>query len=262
MTNNILTVHEYTKQYLEVLIKEFPDVSFSIVDERTIEARFKDNLGRLSVDNAYLTYQSNPDSLQQIMVSYITSLRSAFAQTDSPAKNNIVPVIKPHSYLNMTTHEGGPKVNPGVYEIYNDELVILYAMDLPNNVRGLSESDLTDLGIARESLLEISMNNLMKIIPEIQVKGGNGLFMVMAGGTYESSLIFHHEIICKDNFKVNGDLVIAIPNRDVLLVTGSNDTQNIAKVAAIANQMFSENNYPISPYLFKEVDNKWQKWSQ
>lgn len=262
MTNNILTVHEYTKQYLELLIKEFPDVSFSIFDERTIEARFKDNLGRLSVDNAYIAYQSNPDSLQQIMASYITSLRSAFAQADAPAAGNIIPVIKPHSYLNMTTHEDGPPINPGVYDIYNDELVILYAIDLPNNVRGISESDLTNLGIARESLLEIAMNNLMKIIPGIQVKGGNGLFMVMAGGTYESSLFLHHEIICKDNFKVDGELVIAIPNRDVLLVTGSNDTQNIAKVAAIANQMFSENNYPISQYLFKEVDNKWQKWAQ
>jgi uncharacterized protein YtpQ (UPF0354 family) len=262
MTNNILTVHEYTKQYLEVLIKEFPDVSFSIVDERTIEARFKDNLGRLSVDNAYLAYQSNPDSLQQIMASYITSLRSAFAQADEPTANNIVPVIKPHSYLNMTTHEGGPKVNPGVYEIYNDELVILYAMDLPNNVRGLSESDLTTLGITKESLLEIAVNNLVKMLPEVQVKGGNGLFMVMAGGNYESSLILHLDLIHEDNFKVNGDLVIAIPNRDILLVTGSNDTQNIAKVAAIANKMFTENNYPISPSLFKLINNKWQKWAQ
>lgn len=262
MTNNILTVQEYTKQYQEVLIKEFPDVSFSMFDERTIEARFKDNLGRLSVDNAYIAYQSNPDSLKQIMASYINSLRSAFAQADTASAGNIVPVIKPHSFLNMTTHEGGPKVNPGVYDIYNDELVILYAMDLPNNVRGVSESDLTNLGIARESLHVMSINNLVNLIPEIQVKGGNGLFMVMAGGTYESSLILHLDLIHEDNFKVNGDLVIAIPNRDVLLITGSNDTQNIAKVATIANQMFSENNYPISPFLFKLKDNKWQKWAQ
>jgi uncharacterized protein YtpQ (UPF0354 family) len=196
------------------------------------------------------------------MASYITSLRSAFAQADEPTANNIVPVIKPHSYLNMTTHEGGPKVNPGVYEIYNDELVILYAMDLPNNVRGLSESDLTTLGITKESLLEIAVNNLVKMLPEVQVKGGNGLFMVMAGGNYESSLILHLDLIHEDNFKVNGDLVIAIPNRDILLVTGSNDTQNIAKVAAIANKMFTENNYPISPSLFKLINNKWQKWAQ
>lgn len=261
MTNNILPVHEYTKQYHEVLVKEFPDVSFSILDERTIDARFNGQLARLSVDNAYIAYQSNPDSLQQIMASYITSLRSAFAQADTASAARIIPVIKPHSYLNMTIHPGGPKINPGVYDIYNDELVILYAIDLPSNVRGITESDLTKFGIKRESLLEIAMNNLMKILTGIQVKGGNGLFMVMAGGTYESSLFLHHGIINNENFKVNGELVIAIPNRDVLLVTGSNDTQNIAKVATIANQMFSENNYPISPYLFKEVDNKWQKWA-
>jgi uncharacterized protein YtpQ (UPF0354 family) len=262
MTNNLLTVHEYTKQYLQVLTKEFSHVSFSMVDERTIEARFKDNLGRLSVDNAYIAYQSDPDSLQQIMASYITSLRSAFSQADTASAGNIIPVIKPHSYLNMTTYEGGPKVNPGVYEIYNNELIILYAMDLPNNVRGLSESDLTDLGITRESLHVTGINNLVNMLTEIQVKGGNGLFMVMAGGTYESSLILHLDLIHKDNFKVHGDIIIAIPNRDVLLITGSNDTQNVAKVATIANQMYSENNYPISPFLFKLIDNKWQKWVQ
>lgn len=262
MTNNVLPVHEYTKQYAEVLTKEFPNVSFSIVDERTIDARYSDNLIRLSVDNAYLAYQSNPDSLPQIMANYITSLRSAFNQADNITADKIVPVIKPLSYLNMTTHAGGPRINPGLHEMYNDEFVIMYALDLPNNLRGLEESNLTTFGITKESLLEISINNLMKIIPGIQVKGGNGLFVVMAGGTYESSLILHHEIIHKDNFKVNGELVIAIPNRDILLVTGSDDAQNIAKAAAIANKMFTENNYPISPYLFKEVDYKWQKWAQ
>jgi uncharacterized protein YtpQ (UPF0354 family) len=262
MTNNILPVHEYTKQYAEVLIKEFPNVSFSIIDERTIDARYSDNLIRLSVDNAYIAYQSNPDSLPQIMANYITSLRSAINQVDEVTADKIVPVIKPLSYLNMTTHAGGPKINPGIYETYNDEFMIMYALDLPVNVRGIGESDLTTLGITRESLLEISINNLMKIIPGIQVKGGNGLFMVMAGGTYESSLILHHDIIHKDNFKVNGELVVAIPNRDILLVTGSNDTENLAKAAAIANKMFAENNYPISSYLYKEVDYKWQKLAQ
>jgi uncharacterized protein YtpQ (UPF0354 family) len=247
---------------MEVLTKEFPDVSFSIVDERTIHARYSANLLQLSVDNAYLAYQSNPGSLQQIMASYIASLRSAFAQPHQVTANNIVPVIRPLSYLNLTMREGGPKVKPGVHEMYNDELVIMYAVDLPANVRGLDEDDLATLGIRKESLLEISINNLMNILPQVQVKGGNGLFMVMAGGTYESSLILHHDIICEDNFKVNGELVIAIPNRDILLVTGSNDTQNIAKVAAIANKMFTENNYPISPFLYKSINNKWEKWAQ
>jgi uncharacterized protein YtpQ (UPF0354 family) len=258
---NVLPVHEYTKQYLEVLTKEFPDVSFSMVDERTIHARYSDNLAQLSVDNAYLAYQSNPGSIQQIMASYITSLRSAFGKTDEATAQNIVPVIRPQSYINLTTHEGG-RVKPSVHEMYNDELVIMYAIDLPNNVRGIEESDLTKLGIAKESLLEVAMNNLMNILPQIQVKGGNGLFMVMAGGTYESSLILHHDIICEDNFKVNGELVIAIPNRDILLVTGSNDTQNVTKVAAIANKMFAENNYAISPLLYKRINNKWEKWAQ
>ena len=261
MTNTILPVHEYTKLYHEVLVKEFPDISFSILDERTIDARFKDQLARLSVDNAYLAYQSNPDSLQQIMASYITSLRSAFAQADTASAGNILPVIKPKSFLNASANMGGPAVSPGVHEMYNDELVILYAMDLPNNVRGLSESDLTDLGIARESLFEISINNLVNLIPTFQVKGGNGLFMVMAGGTYESSLILHPDTIHEDNFKVNGELVIAIPNRDVLLVTGSNDMPNVTKVVAIADKMFKENNYPISPFLYKRIDNKWQRWT-
>lgn len=261
MTNNILPVHEYTKQYFDVLVKEFPDVSFSILDERTIDARYSDNLARLSVDNAYLAYQSNPGSLQQIMASYITSLRSAFNQADSVTADKIIPVIKPLSYLNMTTQPGGPNVNLGLHEMYNDELVIMYAIDLPNNVRGIRESDLTALGITKESLLELAINNLMNVLQKIEVKGGNGLFMVMAGGNYESSLILHDGIIHEDNFKVNGELVIAVPNRDILLVTGSNDMPNVAKVTAIADKMFKESNYPISPFLYKRIDNKWQRWT-
>lgn len=145
------------------------------------------------------------------MASYITSLISAFTQADTTSAGNIVPVIKPKSFLNASANMGGPAVSPGIHEMYNDELVILYAMDLPNNVRGLSESDLTTLGIAKESLLEVSINNLVNLLQNIQVKNSNGLFMVMAGGTYESSLILHPGVIHEENFKVMPNLVKITP---------------------------------------------------
>jgi uncharacterized protein YtpQ (UPF0354 family) len=175
---------------------------------------------------------------------------------------NIVPVIKPVSFLNAATNMGAPTDSLGIHEMYNDELVVLYAADLPNNVRGIKESDLTSLGITKESLREIAINNLAKLLANIQVKGGNGLFMVIVNGNYESSIILLDDVIHQKNFQVNGDLVVAIPNRDILLITGSDDTQNVARVAAITNKMFTENNYPISPYLFKRMDGKWEKWSQ
>ena len=47
--------------------------------------------------------------------------------------------------------------------------------------------------------------------------------MLKAGGDYEASLLLFDDIWRDGQVKVDGDIVVAVPAKDVLLVTGSNN---------------------------------------
>ncbi|WP_143017696.1 hypothetical protein [Riemerella columbipharyngis] len=58
------------------------------------------------------------------------------------------------------------------------------------------------------------------------------------------------DIWSKEHFDVKGDIVVGIPARDVLLVTGSEDTENLVKMRKIAADIFETGAHIITDSLF------------
>lgn len=253
---------DFTQQYLNSLKTKFPEVEFSINDDSTIQSKFQENKIRISVDNAYREYQLEQGSLQQILNKYILVASELFYPKDKIEITRIVPIIKPISFLDDIKNEakiiGATKDVEGVYKKYNDQLIIVYAEDTKNSIKYLTHDDLKDLQINSDSLQTIAVRNLDRLLTSIQKKGNNGVYMIVAGGDYEASIILLSDILNKNNFEVKGDLVIAIPNRDMLLVTGSNDEEGIQKIIGLATKTYQTGNYPVSQYLYKWTGNKFE----
>ncbi len=87
----------------------------------------------------------------------------------------------------------------------------------------MTHDDIKSLSIREDSIKQIAVRNLDNLLLSIQRNGGNGLYMLTAGGDYEASIILLDNVLTKSSLPIDGDFVIAIPNRDVLLITGSND---------------------------------------
>jgi uncharacterized protein YtpQ (UPF0354 family) len=137
-----------------------------------------------------------------------------------------------------------------VWEEYNSELLIFYAEDTPKTIRYLSDSDLRSLGLSRKELRRLGIRNLLSMLPSIELHGEDGVFMMTAGGDYEASLILADSIWDSGQVKVDGDVVVAIPSRDLLLICGSRHAAAIAKVREMATKMASESPYRLTPTLF------------
>jgi len=119
---------------------------------------------------------------------------------------------------------------------------------------------INNLNIGRDYLLRLSIDNLNSILPEINRLGGNGTYGITAGGNFEASLILTNDIWTKENFPVDGEFVIAISNRDLLFITGSNHKTEIEKIKKIAAESYNTGDHPISPYLFKWNGNRFEKF--
>ena len=261
---NFVTVREFTIKYFDSLSNRFPSSKFQIVDDSTIISKFNDKKIRISVDNAYREYQAEPDSLQKVIRKYLTVTSELFELRGKINIDRIVPIIKPVEYLNdirsVAKKMGGGKDVEGVYEKYNDQLIIAYAEDTKNSIRYLTHDDLKTLAINEDSIRKIAINNLDKLLTSIQRKGGDGVFMLTAGGDYETSLILLSDILNNESLPVNGDFVIAIPNRDMLLITGSNDKAGISKIKVAAAKTFARGDHQVSEYLYKWNGTKFEKY--
>jgi uncharacterized protein YtpQ (UPF0354 family) len=120
-----------------------------------------------------------------------------------------------------------------VYEDFNDDLIVLYAEDSPKNIRYFSPDDLAKAQIDRKDLRNLACENLKRLLPKIEQHGASGLYMLGAGGDYEASLLLFDSIWSGLKEAVRGDVVVAIPSRDVLVVTGSEDAEGIQKMKKI-----------------------------
>lgn len=257
----LMTYEEFAKVYLDSLRKKHPDVRFELSSDLTITSKKGDLDYTHYIDNAYNAYKAEPDSGKDVISRYIASTTDLYAPKGKVNTANIVPVIKPIEYLdeiNSLNNDG--KAFPMITEKYNDQLIIAYAEDSKNSIKYLTEDDFKTLSIPRDSLNSIALRNLDKIIPNIQRQGENGLYMITAGGDYEASLILLVSIWTRENFPVEGEFIIAIPNRDLLMVTGSNNKNGINKIKEIVEDSYKTGNYQVSEYLYKWTGKRFEKY--
>lgn len=180
--------------------------------------------------------------------------------------DQIVPVIKSANYAlaieqQVSKQIGTEKTLSLVYEKYNDQLIIVYAIDLQSGTAYLNQSNLENLHIHKDSLRPLAIRNLDRILTtKIELQGKDGKYMFTSGGDYEASMILLDHLWTKEKIKIDGDFVIAIPNRDLLLITGSDDKAGILKIKNMASSYWKERNYPVSEFLFKRNGTTFEKF--
>lgn len=231
----VLSEQEFTKIYLDSLNQAYANVRFEIVNDMTIKASYNGKELTKYLYNAYKEYESNPKSLSDILKKHISVSASLFNDKKAIRKENIIPIVKPIEYLDelrRLSKENGEEKEPWVvYENYNEELIIVFGEDTENSIEYFSLEKFAELNINKDTLLEFSVKNLQRILPEIEKNNENSLYMLVTGGDIESSLILLPNLWSKQNFDIKGDIVVSIPNKDVIFITGSENKTELKKNA-------------------------------
>ncbi|MDR3286006.1 MAG: DUF1444 family protein [Prevotellaceae bacterium] len=247
----ILTKTEFTLIYFDSLKLRLPEVDFKIISDLTITSSFDEKEFKHILDNAYQEYKLQTSSINAIITNHINASSELYLDKKNIKVERIVPVIKSKDYLDKVNQLTEQQESNIVYEKYNDQLIIVYCEDTEYGISYFDKDHFQQLGINTDTLLAFSISNLKRLLPDIQSIGENGNFGIIAGGNYEASLILFQNMWTKENFDVKGDFVIAIPNRDVLLITGSTNIEEVQKIKELAEKSYKEGTYNISPYLYK-----------
>ena len=258
----------FRSDFISALSRSATNLSIHVVDG--MELQVKTPAGReftTFLDNAYDQYRQEPAAKQQIINKYVTALLETITDAaDDLTTSLIIPIVKDRAWMadmqQTLLARGATNTPEQVFDEYNDQLVVLYAQDSPKNIRYLTSKDLPGLKVAKENLRALACENLRRILPKIELVGTNGLYMMTAGGNYEASLILLNAIWTNRQFVVQGDYVVAIPTRDLLLITGSNEAEGIVKVRRIAKKAVAEGSYRLTDDLFVYRGDRFVKFDR
>jgi uncharacterized protein YtpQ (UPF0354 family) len=263
----LLRPDEFAHRYRAYIETAYPGVSSDVTGPLEVSVRYGDGWEVKSfLDNAYSEYKIDPEALDQIIENYASALmdrpRGSEVQYD---KSSLVPMVKPNAYVDewraLVERNASPAAPPPDelhVERLNRDLVVLYAFDSEHSLRFATRQDLEEVGVFGQALRELAIGNLVDRLPDITVEGNDSLSMLVAGGNFEASLLLLDEIWTKENFNVRGDIVVFVPARDVVLVTGSQDEEGLST----AEEIVAGNEWPhmISPVGFVRRGLKWNRF--
>lgn len=260
---------QFTKEYVAALQAGSPGASIQVVKD--LELKVTPSGGNemsCFLDNAYDTYKQHPDSKAEVIQKFVSSFLETAQESGKTGVDitRIVPVIKDRPWLDetrMALRSRGTKEIPDmVHEDFSPDLIVLYAEDSPKNIRYLTTKDLAEAHIEQKDLRALACKNLHSILPPVERIGTNGLYVISAGGDYEASLLLVDSFWDAKKLEVNGDIVVAIPNRGTLVVTGTGNPDDVASLRNVAKKQAADGAYRLTPKLFVRRDGKFVEYPE
>ena len=208
------------------------------------------------LNNAYQEYLHAPASRDEILERFVhASIETLSQSNEAIDPDRIVPVIKDRAWLEeiqVSLVERGmrqDRMPEYVHLPYNSELIICFAEDSPLNIRYLTKEAIEGLDLDPDSLLPRSIDNLRRLIEPVEPFGG-AILSLSAGGNYETSLILLDEVWETLSRQFEGELLVALPTRNVILVTSTGMGEWVDQMRDLAAAAHRDGSYPISPVLF------------
>ncbi len=240
----------YTREVARALTAALPSHAVAIAGDFALAVRHPDGREtQLALGNLYGDYQRMPAALGAIVGLYTRALSHGEARPVDRAR--IVPVIRERGFIGERFRAVTPLsgAQDFLFDDFNGDLVIVYAEDGGGRPRYLMAGE--DLGVAREGLRKLATENLTRLLPKIELRTLDEAYsIVSAGGDYEASLLTLDSIWSSGQIKVDGEIVVAVPAKDTLLITGSRNEKGLATVARMAGEIAGRERYGLIPALF------------
>jgi len=164
--------------------------------------------------------------------------------------DRVVPILE----VRAPAGPGGrrPAAPPAAGEEHLGDLRVAYAEATAADAAPLSEQELVRAGLPPAGRRARAVRNLKRLLLSVDLQGGDGVYLVTADGAHEATLVLDDGLWSGEGLaaKVKGEVVVAIPARDVLLVTGSEDEAGLARVRAAARRVMTEGTHTLTEQLF------------
>ncbi len=167
--------------------------------------------------------------------------------------------IKPLTGMKVQGLENQPDMLP-LIDTFVGDLDIRYAFDADSGFRYLTERDLKTLKLTRDQLLPLAAANYRKRYPKMTVERPTPAVGLFAnGGELEPSNMLDFEFWEKEKSRFGGEIVCAVPARDVCWFTGLKPAGNVQNLRTNTERAHKDaGERAISRLLFLWRNKRWE----
>jgi hypothetical protein len=173
---------------------------------------------------------------------------------------DLLPSVRSRSYGEFTLLQlevaGAVEAN-WPQHIIGDHLAVGLVYDMPDSMRLIQQGDLDDWGVTFYEALEAARDNLKQMPEQVFLSPRDGVYVSATGDNYDASRMVLLDVIRQ--LPVQGDYVAMIPNRDTLLITGSEDDEGLTVMATFAERALQQPR-PITAIAFRLDGDDWTTW--
>lgn len=140
-------------------------------------------------------------------------------------------------------------------------LAVAYSFGPPYGERLVSWRDLDTLGLDRRVLRQQATGNLDAIVDNVRIHGQPPLLTLSFDGM-ESSLLLAAALWETLAGSVAGEIVVGVPARDVVVVTGARSEDGLGRVKSTVERVFSAGDqFLLTRQLLVRRDGGWQRFT-
>lgn len=209
-----------------------------------------------NLHNAYHAYcDARGGQRQGALQGYVSTLLSsgqAMPHSLAEARALLRPVIRGRSAVEAVRmhhlrNDGNDAAFQPAVRPFGDDCVVLLALDRPESIATLTNGPEASWGITFDEALAIAIDNLRDSADNfVEVAPG-----VYGGGWedgYDISRVLLPDML--ERVPVRGRPVFMMPTRDLLLVSGDNDTEGLMRMAELCQQVIPHGR-PVSPCMYR-----------
>jgi hypothetical protein len=215
----------------------------------------------LNLGNAYDEYcATSANDRQQVIRRFVRSWFSRHKELPSSLEDvgpDLLPAVRSRSYFELMTLELKAQAMPSPdlpLQVLGEHFAVCLVYDLPEAMRQIQHSDLSDWRIGFEEALDVAKANLAEISAEDFEPIAAGVWRSPWRDNHDASRVLLDDVIGRHD--VTGDPVVMIPNRDTLLLTGAEDPAGLRDMAALAEQALHDPR-PMSGVALRFADGTW-----
>ncbi len=143
-------------------------------------------------------------------------------------------------------------------EPVGEHLYLSLVYDLPESVRSISNDDLEQWGVTYREAREVALQNL-RTTELAYTSVGKELYVSATGDSYDATRLVLTALF--GGLEIEGNPVAMVPNRDTLIVTGSESITGQRMMLEFAARQLSEQPRPMTAMpLILDYDGTWEDW--
>jgi hypothetical protein len=198
-------------------------------------------VGLLNLENAFHEYaeadlDQQPRVLQRI-VRGCTSRFKTFPVEFDDARPDLLPILRRRAYFEWSSLRFEDRSRT-LFQPVSEHFALALAYDLPEVMQLLPAAQLREWNVSFDEALTVALTNLRERSREPFEAVAPGTWRSPWRDNYDASRLVLPDLI--RGLPVQGEPIVIVPHRDVLLVTGSEDEAGLGRLLDLAEPALQE----------------------